>query len=626
MSERYSKLFSLPGNLYAEGAPVILAAGNLLKDNETGKILAQLKLKSISPKTIKAVKVRLFPLDTAGKPLGEDILYEYLDLNIMRDGEFGQKSAVFMPSTSTRAFSVEPTEVIFTDNSIWTAAGNAWESLPAQEGIGDWELLKQYQLHFGAKAQYQPIRYKDAWLCACGAVNTEDEATCHACGTRCAELLACDMDALTAEKEQRLAEENAAREAKEAAAEEAARKTKKTLLIVIPVVLACLAAILLITQVIIPGNKYKEAAALMEAGEYDQAITAYEALAGYKDSAEQAKAARTAKAEADRLAAEVRIEEQRAAAYSAAEALAQAGKTYEAAVAFYRLKDYQDALSRCFALWNSLPHEIISCYYYHTVGLRTDGTVVAVGDNTFGERDVSNWTDIVAVSAGFYHTVGLRANGTVVAVGDNQYHQCDVSGWTDIVAISAGSRHTVGLRANGTVVAVGRNIYGECDVSNWTDIVAVSAGEYHTVGLRANGTVVAVGDNTFGRCDVSNWTDIVAVSVGSKYTVGLHADGTVVAVGINEHGQCDVSDWTDIVAISAGGFHTVGLRTDGTVVAAGSNFGGSCNVSDWTDIVAVSASSDRTVGLRADGTVVAVGNNLYGELNVSDWTDIKLPK
>ena len=141
MSERYSKLFSLPGNLYAEGAPVILSAGNLLKDNETGKILAQLKLKSISPKTIKAVKVRLFP---AGKPLGEAISHEYLDLRVEQDGEFGQKSAVFMPSTSTRAFSAEPTEVVFTDNSIWTAAGNAWESLPAQEGIGDWELLKQY--------------------------------------------------------------------------------------------------------------------------------------------------------------------------------------------------------------------------------------------------------------------------------------------------------------------------------------------------------------------------------------------------------------------------------------------------------------------------------------------------
>ena len=50
MSERYSKLFSLPENLYAEGAPVIVSAGNLLKDNQTGKVLAQLKIKNITEK------------------------------------------------------------------------------------------------------------------------------------------------------------------------------------------------------------------------------------------------------------------------------------------------------------------------------------------------------------------------------------------------------------------------------------------------------------------------------------------------------------------------------------------------------------------------------------------------
>ena len=32
MSERYSRLFKLQENLYAEGAPVVIAAGTLLKD------------------------------------------------------------------------------------------------------------------------------------------------------------------------------------------------------------------------------------------------------------------------------------------------------------------------------------------------------------------------------------------------------------------------------------------------------------------------------------------------------------------------------------------------------------------------------------------------------------------
>ena len=73
MSERYSRLFSLPENLYAEGAPVVIAAGALLKDNQADKIVAQLKMRNISQKSIKAVTVCIHPLDTVGNSLGEEI-------------------------------------------------------------------------------------------------------------------------------------------------------------------------------------------------------------------------------------------------------------------------------------------------------------------------------------------------------------------------------------------------------------------------------------------------------------------------------------------------------------------------------------------------------------------------
>ena len=231
----------------------------------------------------------------------------------------------------------------------------------------------------------------------------------------------------------------------------------------------------------------------------------------------------------------------------------------------------------------------IAVGYKHTVGLRKDGTVIAVGHNDDGECDVSGWSDIVAVAAGEYCTVGLRRDGTVVAVGYNKYGQCNVSGWSDIVAVAAAARcsHTVGLRSDGTVVAVGYNGNGQCDVSGWSDIVAVAAGGCHTVGLRSNGTVVAVGYNGDRECDVSGWSDIVAVAAGIGYTVGLRSDGTVVAVGdskYGEYGQCDVSGWSDIVAVATGDKHTVGLRSDGTVVAAGWNYYGQCDVSTWSDI------------------------------------------
>lgn len=262
----------------------------------------------------------------------------------------------------------------------------------------------------------------------------------------------------------------------------------------------------------------------------------------------------------------------------------------------------------------------------HTVGLKADGTVVAVGNNNYGQCDVSGWTAIVAVSAGDSHTVGLKADGTVVAVGSNNYGRCNVSDWTNIAAVSAGSSHTVGLKDDGTVLAVGSNTYGQCNVSGWMDIVAVSAGTGYTVGLKADGTVVATGCNDDGRCNASSWADIVAVSAGASHTVGLKADGSVVAVGDNNYGQCDLRGWTNIIAVSAGVGYTVGLKADGTVVAIGSDSYGKCNVRRWTDIVAISAGNNYTVGLKADGTVIATGDNADGQCDVSGWTDIKVPE
>ena len=101
--------------------------------------------------------------------------------------------------------------------------------------------------------------------------------------------------------------------------------------------------------------------------------------------------------------------------------------------------------------------------------------------------------------------MGLKSNGTVVAVGCNALGQCDVGGWTDIVQVAAGGYHTVGLKSDGTVVAVGRNLLGQCDVDTWTGIIQVAAGEQHTVGLKADGTLVAAGDNAYEQCDVGTW-------------------------------------------------------------------------------------------------------------------------
>jgi len=44
----------------------------------------------------------------------------------------------------------------------------------------------------------------------------------------------------------------------------------------------------------------------------------------------------------------------------------------------------------------------------HTVGLRADGMVLALGNNEFGQCNVADWTGITQVATGYYNTVGLR--------------------------------------------------------------------------------------------------------------------------------------------------------------------------------------------------------------------------
>jgi hypothetical protein len=49
--------------------------------------------------------------------------------------------------------------------------------------------------------------------------------------------------------------------------------------------------------------------------------------------------------------------------------------------------------------------------------------------------NVSSWTNIKAIAAGTSYTIGLKEDGTVVAVGDNDYGQLNVSSWTNIMPV-----------------------------------------------------------------------------------------------------------------------------------------------------------------------------------------------
>ncbi len=73
--------------------------------------------------------------------------------------------------------------------------------------------------------------------------------------------------------------------AKAKEAERIAKRNKKIAIITTTIVCAVIAFIIVLNTVIIPNGKYNNAIALMDAGKYSEALLVFEALEGYKDSA-----------------------------------------------------------------------------------------------------------------------------------------------------------------------------------------------------------------------------------------------------------------------------------------------------------------------------------------------------
>jgi alpha-tubulin suppressor-like RCC1 family protein len=227
--------------------------------------------------------------------------------------------------------------------------------------------------------------------------------------------------------------------------------------------------------------------------------------------------------------------------------------------------------------------------------------VLGWGDDSRGQADppvVLN--GVVAVAAGAFHSLALKSDGTVVGWGDNT---TTPSGLSNAMAIAAGAYHNLALKSDGTVVGWGDNGSGESTIpSGLSNVVAIAAGGWHSLALMGDGTVVGWGDNTYGQSTPpTGLTGVAAIAAGVSHSLALKSDGTVVGWGYNSNGQTNVpSGLSNVVAVAAGAFHSLALKSDGTVVG----WGFTAPPVGLSNVVAISAGYYHSLALMSDGTSV----------------------
>jgi hypothetical protein len=172
-------------------------------------------------------------------------------------------------------------------------------------------------------------------------------------------------------------------------------------------------------------------------------------------------------------------------------------------------------------------------------------------------------TNLIAVAGGDYHSVGLKSDGTVVAWGKNSGIGGVTNiphGLSNIVAISCGSAHTLALKVDGTVVVWGSDLGNSAAPTLTTNLVAVTTMGWWNLALRYNGTVVDWGLSY--SSDVpkpTNLTNVIGIVTGYGYAEVLHTDGTLQGWGRGEDATNIPSGLTNVVMLASGDYHRVGL-------------------------------------------------------------------
>ena len=169
----------------------------------------------------------------------------------------------------------------------------------------------------------------------------------------------------------------------------------------------------------------------------------------------------------------------------------------------------------------------VAAGYEHSLFVTKDGTLWGMGWNGFGQLGNGTNTgltpnptplritnNVVVVAAGFWHSLFLKTDGTLWATGNNYYGQLGTYDYpktdspvnvaSNVTAMAAGWNSSLFVNRDGTLFATGENSYGQLGTGSagtvvTSNVLAVAAGEYHSLFIKTNGTLWAMGLNNSGE-------------------------------------------------------------------------------------------------------------------------------